>query len=157
MITCNYVKWFTIYTTFSYICVLRHIYKKFYSVWTLSSVRELKINAVGCAQLTFEMFVNSWLTFQRLTVLQIYLYIYIYIYSVQIIPRPIVTGESIVAWDESFIPVSSPIGQVPQNITKKQFSRWNVNHELTNISNVNCAQPTAFIFNSRTDESVHTE
>ena len=36
--------------------------------------------------------------------------------SVQIIPRPIVTGESIVAWDESFIPVSSPIGQVPQNI-----------------------------------------
>ena len=45
--------------------------------------------------------------------------------SVQIIPRPIVTGESIVAWDESFIPVSSPIGQVPQNITKKRFSRRN--------------------------------
>ena len=43
-------------------------------------------------------------------------------FSVQIIPRPIVTGESIVAWDESFIPVSSPIGQVPQNITKKRFS-----------------------------------
>ena len=41
--------------------------------------------------------------------------------SVQIIPRPIVTGESIVAWDESFIPVSSPIGQVPQNITKNDF------------------------------------
>ena len=45
--------------------------------------------------------------------------------SVQIIPRPIVTGESIVAWDESFIPVSSPIGQVPQNITKKRFSQRN--------------------------------
>ena len=45
--------------------------------------------------------------------------------SVQIIPHPIVTGESIVAWDESFIPVSSPIGQVPQNITKKRFSRRN--------------------------------
>ena len=42
--------------------------------------------------------------------------------SVQIIPRPIVTGESIVAWDESFIPVSNPIGQVPQNITKQEQS-----------------------------------
>ena len=47
------------------------------------------------------------------------------IFSVQIIPRPIFTGESIVAWDESFIPVSSPIRQVPQNITKKRFSRRN--------------------------------